>query len=66
MGVKMGKHEHNWVTFYNPRNGRVRIQACANCGLAKGLEVAVKQCKTTRGQEHKMLAAGWQELPAVA
>ena len=57
----MGKQQHNFVTFTNPRNGKVRIKACASCGLAKGLEVAVRHCNATATHEHKMLAAGWQQ-----
>ena len=26
------KKSHNWITFVNPRNGKVRIEACSHCG----------------------------------
>ena len=55
----MGKQVHNFVKYYNPRNGRVSIQACAKCGIAKGFEVAQRHCNLSNAHENKMHAAGW-------
>ncbi len=63
----MGKQNHHFITFYNPRNGRVTIQACAYCGIAKGLELATKVCRNMPMSENKMYKAGWQtSIHAVA
>lgn len=56
----MGKQNHNFISFYNPRNGRVSIKACAKCGVAKGLELSAKVCREMPMAENKMLKAGWQ------
>ena len=56
----MGKYDHHFIKFYNPRNGRVIIQACAKCGIAKGLELGAKVCREIPVQENKMFKAGWQ------
>ena len=62
MEINMGKQQHDWVTFYNPRNGRVRIKACDRCGLAKGLETPRSKCKDVSLVDHKMRKAGWMPL----
>ena len=62
MGFFQQQPVHKWITFYNPRNGRVRIQACAHCGIAKGLEVGVHGCLEVPPARNRMRVSGWQEL----
>jgi len=57
----MVKRPHNFITYYNPRNGRVSIQACEKCGLAKGLELAQRHCDRSGAKVNKMHLAGWSE-----
>ena len=57
----MAKRPHKFITYYNPRNGRVSIQACEKCGLAKGLELAQKHCDLSGTRANKMHLAGWSE-----
>lgn len=58
--------QHNWVTFYNPRNGKARVTACSACGIAKGYVVGIMPCKKATSENHQMKKMGWQELPAHA
>lgn len=41
----MSKQTHQWATFYSPRNGRISIQACAHCGIAKGMVYEAYKCE---------------------
>ena len=54
------KHTHNWVQFSNPRNGRVRILACAACGVAKGVASDNVGCVTLATENHHMKKMGWE------
>jgi len=41
----VSKSIHQWQTYYSPRNGRVKIQACRLCGVAKGIVTSSYGCK---------------------
>ena len=59
----MIKQKHSWVTFYNPRNGRVQISACSNCGMAKDPRAQFVECKVKSVEDHGMKKMGWEEMP---
>ena len=59
------KEVHNWVTFSNPRNGRVKVLACAACGVAKGSISDKVGCTTLAVENHHMKKMGWEILPTV-
>lgn len=56
--------KHKWVKFYNPRNQRVRITACARCGIAKGPISNSVQCEPLGDSAHHMRKMGWEETHA--
>lgn len=62
----MPNDQYKWITYYNPRNGQIRIKACEKCGIARGLQLAEKSCRQTMSSENKMKSAGWQTVPAAA
>jgi len=35
---------HDWTIYVNPRNRKVRLNACARCGVIKGLASNEKYC----------------------
>ena len=53
----MSKSIHQWQTFYSPRNGRVSIQACKVCGVAKGIVNSSHICKP--GAKTRSLLKDW-------
>ena len=59
------KQTHNWVTFSNPRNGRVRVLACATCGVAKGGISDNLSCTTLAIENHHMKKMGWEIMLVV-
>jgi len=52
----MSKQIHEWTTYYSPRNGRVSIQACAKCGIAKGMVYESYKCEP---QKKESRLQGW-------
>jgi len=61
----MSKAKHDWVTFKNPRNGKIRIQACIKCGVAKGL-VQSLHCVAVPNRDNPMRLLGWDPDRAIA
>lgn len=55
----MSRVEHQWSTFYSPRNGRISIQACRVCGVAKGLVLNTHECSKTNSNVKNMRLKGW-------
>ena len=53
---------HEWVTFSNPRNGRVQICACANCGTAREFVSSDSHCMALPEGKHKMKRLGWIQV----
>ena len=60
--------EHKWAAYYNPRNGKVRINACSRCGTAKDFVTSLMHCEgnTASQQEHRITKMGWKELHRTA
>lgn len=58
----MGLRKHKWVKFINPRNKRVKIIACVNCGIAKGEISKSVQCASLSDSQHLMKKMGWQVM----
>ncbi len=57
----LSDNKHQWVKFYNPRNKRVRISACAKCGIAQGPISNSVTCENLMDAEHRMKKMGWEE-----
>lgn len=51
--------EHQWATFYSPRNGRISIQACNICGLAKGFVAGQHECTEVTPEKKETRLRGW-------
>ena len=59
------KKIHNWVTFSNPRNGRVKVLACAACGVAKSAISDNLSCVPLAVEDHHMKKMGWEIMSVV-
>ena len=59
------KTSHQWKTFFNPRNARISIQACAICGVAKGLEKHAGECSSTTNINKSRLK-NWTTVTPIA
>jgi len=55
----MNQLEHQWVTFYSPRNGRLSIQACNICGVAKGIVTGKNRCMDVSPKRRQTRLRGW-------
>ena len=62
----MINEKHIWVTFNNPRNGKVRISACTHCGMAKDPRAHLVSCEIKSSELHGMKKMGWEEMPVAA
>jgi len=58
--------KHNWVTFKNPRNGKVRLRACERCGLVEDSVSRVMACELVPESQHRMKKMGWKILKKAA
>ncbi len=58
------KKSHNWETFVNPRNGKVRIKACTQCGSINIPLVADLECNMSSSKPGRL--ADWTPLKDVA
>ena len=56
---KMSQLKHEWVTFYSPRNGRLSIQACEKCGVAKGIVNGGHRFSVVSNEEKQNRLHGW-------
>ncbi len=54
------KKSHNWVTLENPRNGKIQIRACSDCGAMKLSESQVVSECARRVMPTRPLA-GWKQ-----
>ncbi len=61
VGVK-----HKWVTFGNPRNGKVRLRACERCGIVDDRVSSALVCEVVPDAQHGMKKMGWKILDKVA
>ena len=57
----MKSKEHQWAFFYSPRNGRIGIEACRVCGVAKSLWNGHKSCSKTSKEKRDFRLRGWTE-----
>ncbi|MBX2847595.1 MAG: hypothetical protein KTR16_04695 [Acidiferrobacterales bacterium] len=54
------KKSHNWVTLENPRNGKIQIRACSDCGAMKMSSAhVVSECKPRATSTRPL--AGWKQ-----
>jgi len=51
--------EHNWVEFFSPRNGRLSIQACSKCGVAKSAITEKIRCAPVSPEKRDSRLRGW-------
>jgi len=57
----MSHSEHQWATFYSPRNGRISIQACSVCGIAKGIVTGQHECTEVSDEVRETRLRGWTQ-----
>jgi len=62
----MKEHKHHWVAYHNPRNGRIRVNACLHCGVAKDQMAKSIPCGEVTAENHQMQKMGWVHLSEVA
>lgn len=55
-------NKHEWVRFCNPRNKRVRVTACINCGIARGPTSSGVECERLDEGSHNMRKMGWEQV----
>ena len=54
------KKSHNWILLENPRNGKIQIKACSDCGTMKSLNAQViVECKPREAVTRSLV--GWKE-----
>ena len=41
---------HSWVTVIDPRNERLLLQACDDCGVVKSENSVVRKCRSASGR----------------
>ena len=51
--------QHEWATFYSPRNGRIRIEACRHCGVAKSILAGSLVCTPVSEEKKNTRLRGW-------
>jgi hypothetical protein len=54
--------KHSWVTFVNPRNGKVRLRACERCGMLKDNVSKSMSCELVADSKHAMKRTHWKIL----
>ena len=53
---------HDWTIYVNPRNRKVRLNACARCGVLKGLASDENYCVNITKRVTDMFdTKGWTE-----
>ena len=61
------KKQHAFVTYINPRNGKVKLAACSHCGVLEGTASKAAGCSDTIARVSNMLLRqGWVEHAAAA
>lgn len=55
----MLENKHEWAQFYSPRNGRISIQACQTCGVAKSMVMNKVKCLAVADEKRKSRLRGW-------
>ena len=55
----MRQSQHKWTLFYSPRNGRISIQACSECGIAKGVVKESHECTPASKLKKGARLKGW-------
>lgn len=48
--AKRSGRKHSWVTVIDPRNHRLLLQACDDCGVVKSENSVVRNCASAAGQ----------------
>jgi len=61
----MNQLEHEWATFYSPRNGRLSIQACKICGVAKGIVTGGHKCTIVSAKQKQSRLRGWELIMVI-
>lgn len=51
---------HQWQIFTNPRNGKIRVEACEVCGCLRSAQTLKTNCNVMdETTNNKMLELGW-------
>jgi len=61
----MNDQMHKWQLFYSPRNGRISIQACSVCGVAKGMVRPGHKCIASNESKIDRLNGWTAASPAI-
>ena len=58
--LRTNEKQHEWVTYLNPRNGKVKLAACSHCGVLEGTASRSVGCSNTIARVSNMLLRqGW-------
>jgi len=58
--TRISTNQHTWITYLNPRNKKIRLDACSRCGVLKGISAQTQSCNDKTNRISKMLPEkGW-------
>ena len=55
----MSGKKHQWIEYYSPRNGRISIQACQECGIIKSVALNKSICSGVANSKKASLLSEW-------
>ena len=55
----MSGKKHQWIEYYSPRNGRISIQACQECGIIKSVALNMSRCSGVANSKKASLLREW-------
>ena len=55
------KNDHEWVRYSNPRNGRIQVTACKQCGTMQVGALSSRPC-SKKQIENSLESKGWTIL----
>ena len=55
----MSGKKHQWIEYYSPRNGRISIQACKECGIIKSVALNKSICSGVANSKKASLLREW-------
>ena len=61
--MTMKQNQHQWVLFASPRNGRISIEACESCGIARGFVKGAHECIPVSEEVKQVRLRGWTIRP---
>lgn len=58
--MKDRSKSHDWMTYVNPRNGKIRITACSKCGSINVPLIANRECSQSRSESSRLTS--WRPI----